>query len=444
MTAIGIVGMGYVGGPLATAFADAGHSVVGYDIDENKIETLRNEQRDLVTRTVDARTTFEFKQAGGSELEYEDDTRAGLEYSSDPSCLRGCRVIITAVPTPLTPSSTPDLSILHSAARTIGEQLRPRTTVVLESTVYPGVTRNEFVPEIERASGMTLGNEFDVGYSPERVTPGESHELRNTVKPVSGNTDAVRAELMELYDDVVEELFPAPSIEAAEAAKCLENTQRDVNIALINQFAMACSRIDWLDYDDVLTVADTKWNFQRYDPGLVEGHCIPIDPHYLIDQLERHGASASLMREARSVNESVVDHVLQLTIGAFAERERLVDGPTNDRVLALGISYKPNSDDIRSTAKCRLFDGLRNAGLDPVGYDPHVDPVKAADAFDIEVVSSINAADVTGALVLTGHDVFADLSIHTLVKSMSERPVVVDLPRMFSEPADSDIVYRRL
>lgn len=430
MEQIGIVGLGYVGLPLATSFATAGHRVVGYDVDEQKIEQLRTEH------TI---------AAGSSSSERDE---RDPEYTTDPNRLHGCDVVITAVPTPLTEASTPDLSLVRAAGRTIGEQLTPGTTVVLESTVYPGATREEFVPELERASGLSLGEGFDVGYSPERINPGDDRGLHNNVKPVSGHTDAVRSRLVDLYGTVVDDLYPAPTIESAEAAKCLENAQRDVNIALINQFAMACDEFESLDYEDVLDVAETKWNFTRYTPGLVEGHCIPIDPYFLIERLEEQGASASLMREARSVNESVVDFVVRLTTEALAERDDRLERDDADtastRILACGLSYKPNTEDLRSRAKRRLFDELRDRGVEPLGYDPHVDPAEATAAFDLEMRSSIDAGDAAGVLVLTAHEEFSTITVDEIATAYPEQPVIVDTSRVFDEPTRSDVVYRRL
>lgn len=428
MERIGIVGLGYVGLPLASSFANADHRVIAYDVDEQKIERLR---------------TGRAIPAGSAPPEHGD---GEPEYTADPNRLQGCDVIITAVPTPLTESSTPDLSIVRAAGRTIGEQLSPGTTVVLESTVYPGATREEFVPELERASGLSLGDDFAVGYSPERINPGDEQSLHNSVKPVSGHTDAVRSELMTLYGRIVDELYPAPTIESAEAAKCLENAQRDLNIALINEFAMACDEFDALDYEDVLDVAETKWNFTRYTPGLVEGHCIPIDPYFLIERLEERGASASLMREARSVNESVVDFVVRLTDEALSERDDRLDrdDTTSTRILACGLSYKPNTEDLRSRAKKRLFDELRDRGIEPVGYDPHVDPADATDAFDLEMWPSIDAGDAAGVLMLTAHQEFSTITTDRIAETFSEQPVIVDTSRVFDEPIRSDVVYRRL
>lgn len=425
MDQIGIIGLGYVGLPLATAFADAGHPVVGYDIKRQKIERLRAKPA-MVTGAGPA------------------DRDEGVpEFTSNPERLRDCDVIITAVPTPLTETSEPDLSNVRSAGRTIGEQLRPGTTVVLESTVYPGATREEFVPEIERASGLSLGDDFAVGYSPERLVPGAERSLRNSVKPVSGHTDAVRSKLMDLYESVVDELYPAPSMESAEAAKCLENAQRDLNIALINEFAMACNGVDSLDYEDVLSVADSKWNFVRYSPGLVEGHCIPIDPYFLIERLERLGRSASLMREARAVNESVVDFIVGLVEDALSERDEHIDGAGENRLLACGLAYKPNAEDLRSEAKRRLFDELRDLGLEPIGYDPHVDSADATAAFDLPIWSSLDEGDAVGTLMLTDHDEFPPFSLDDVAAAYSGRPIVVDTSRAFDERTTSDVIYRR-
>ncbi|TYL36546.1 nucleotide sugar dehydrogenase [Natronococcus pandeyae] len=422
---LGVVGLGYVGSPLASAFASAGHHVVGYDHDVEKIEMLRERSR--------------VSSAGDEHDE------SSLTYSSDPMCLQACETIITAVPTPLTESSEPDLSMVRTAGRTIGEHLAPGSTVVLESTVYPGATRAEFVPEIERTSDLSLGEDFEVGYSPERINPGDDLGLRHIIKPVSGRTDSVRSELLDLYDDIVDETYPAPTIESAEAAKCLENAQRDLNIALINQFAMACATIDYLEYEDVLSVADTKWNFQRYNPGLVEGHCIPIDPYFLIERLEHHGASASLMREARTVNESVTDHVFQLTIEALnRRRERVSVIDDAERVLVCGLSYKPNVADVRSRAKQELFEKLRTAGIDLVGYDPYVNPEEAADTFDLEMWPSIDIGDVSGLLFLTNHSTFGDLTLDEVVERTPEHTAIIDIAGTFEEPIRSDIIYQRL
>ena len=424
MEQIGIVGLGYVGLPLASAFANADHQVVGYDIDQQKVDKLRSKH--TVT-------------PGATPSDHDERVP---EYTSNPDRLQNCNVIITAVPTPLTDSSKPDLSNVRAAGRTIGEQLRPGMTVVLESTVYPGATREEFVPEIERASGLSLDDDFAVGYSPERIVPGHHHDLHNSVKPVSGHTVAARSELMALYETVVDELYPAPSIESAEAAKCLENVQRDLNIALINEFAMACDGIDWLDYDEVLSVADSKWNFTRYSPGLVEGHCLPVDPYFLIERLEQFGASASLMREARAVNESVVDFIGGLVDDALSERDERTEG-TSNRFLVCGLAYKPNADDLRSNAKRRLFDDLRDRGLEPVGYDPHVDSADATAAFDLEMWSSIDEGEATGVLMLTNHDEFSALSLDDIAEAYSDLPAVVDASRVFDEPAAADVIYRR-
>lgn len=430
---IGIIGLGYVGKPLATAFADADFLVTGFDIDEAKIKSLRTEMETAVTTT-----------DGGTRQ------AAPPVYTSDPTRLRDCDVIITTVPTPITEDASPDLSHVRAAGQTIGEQLTPETIAVLESTVYPGATRSEFVPAIEGGSGFTLGEEFDVGYSPERINPGSEQSLRNTVKPVAATTADARRQLAEVYNAVTDEIYLAPSIEAAEAAKCLENAQRDVDLALTNQFAMACDGIDGLEYEDVLAVADSKWNFRQYSPGLVEGHCIPVDPYFLIDILERNGESASLLQEARAVNESMVNHILSLVLEAFTEREDRVDredrtDETGDRrLLVYGLAYKPNTGDVRSTAKRRLFEGLRKAGIEPVGYDPHVEPHAVAETFDVELCASVEMADADGVLLLTDHDEFLGVTIEDLVEPLSGSPVVVDTIGRLRESDRSDVVYRRL
>lgn len=427
---IGIVGLGYVGTPLATAFSASGYRVFGFDIDQDTVERL---QQDL-------ETPVELPSTRSSLAVYEQ----RLEVSTDPQPLADCDVIITTVPTPLTDDSMPDMSIVETAGQTIGEHISPGTTAVLESTVFPGATRGIFAPAIEQTSGLVAGEDFDLGYSPERLTPGGDHELRNSVKPVSAADNGVRDVLEDLYSTVVEETFPAPSIESAEAAKCLENVQRDVNIALINEFAMACSAVDGLDYEDVLSVAETKWNFHRYRPGLVGGHCIPIDPYYLIYELERHGGSTPLMRQARSTNESLVEFVAGMVEEAMTERKRAGNSDHTDRILVCGLSYKPNADDLRSAANESLFEALAERGYEVVGYDPYVDETAAAETFGIDVWSSIDERVPSALLMLANHDEFTHLSLEGIVDRYPTPPAVIDVPRLFDDPTRSDIVYRRL
>jgi UDP-N-acetyl-D-galactosamine dehydrogenase len=304
-TTVGVVGLGYVGLRLAHAFDEEGYTVHGFDVNERKVRTLR--EGDDPTRELDAETL----------------ARSSVSYTADPAQLEACEFILLAVPTPVDTSNRPNLDAVEAAGRTVGEHMATGTTVVLESTVYPGATRDTLMPVLESASGMPAGEEFFVGYSPERITPGEDgREFRDIVKVVSGQDDRTAQRLRQLYQRLIDvEVHVAPTIEAAEAAKCLENVQRDLNIGLLNEFAIACSetRLD-IDSQAVLAAAETKWNFHRYRPGLVGGHCLPVDPYFIIDQFERNGYVLELPRVARHVNERVPRHLVARLADALERR----------------------------------------------------------------------------------------------------------------------------
>ena len=262
-----VVGLGYVGLPLAVAFDQAGHTVRGYDISPSTIEQLQ--QGEDPTGDV-----------GDPAVDESD-----IGFDTDSAVIEGADVVVVTVPTPISDENDPNLDFVEAASKTVGEHLSPGGTVVLESTVFPGATREVVVPAIEEASGFRLGEEFTVGYSPERLVPGDdAHSLENVVKIVSASDDETLAELVQLYESIVDVgVHEAPSLAVAEAAKCIENVQRDVNIALINELSVACDRLG-IDSNAVLEAAGTKWNFHDYRPGLVGGHCIPVDPFFFIYQ----------------------------------------------------------------------------------------------------------------------------------------------------------------
>ena len=419
-----VVGLGYVGLPLAAALNEAGNSVTGFDIDPDKVETLESG----VDPTGDV---------GDSAIAEGD-----IEYTTDSADIAESEFVIVAVPTPVDDNEKPNLGIVEGAARTVGENMTEGTTVVLESTVYPGATREVFVPALEEASGMTAGEDFDVGYSPERMVPGDTeHGLANVVKIVSALTDEGRDELAELYCTVVDAgLHEAPTIETAEAAKCVENTQRDVNIALMNELAMVCDELD-LDTEAVLEAAGTKWNFHEYEPGLVGGHCIPVDPFYLLYQSEREGVDPELIRTSREVNESVSDHLADMTIRALNESEKV---PKNSRVLVAGLAYKPDVDDIRTSKIGQVIEELRGYGIEVVGFDPHADPEATREAFDIEIQDAFDVTDFDGIVIGTPHSEFHSLSPATLADQMADDPVMIDIDGLFEKQAADLFTYRRL
>ncbi|MFC7231063.1 nucleotide sugar dehydrogenase [Saliphagus sp. GCM10025308] len=419
-----VVGLGYVGLPLACEFDSVGYDVRGYDVDTDKIRTL--ERGIDPTGDVSDRSIAE----------------SSIQFTTDPSVISTADYVVVAVPTPVDELEKPDLSLVERAGETVGEHLTAGTTVVLESTVYPGATRELFVPALERGSSMTAGEEFGVGYSPERIVPGDDdHGLRNVVKIVSGLTEGARANLVDLYGSIVDAgVHEAPTIETAEAAKCVENTQRDVNIALVNELAVACTHLG-IDTQAVLDAAKTKWNFHDYRPGLVGGHCIPVDPFYLVYESERNGFKLELVRSAREINDYVPTHVGEMTVKTLNDAENVLKHST---VLILGLTYKPNVADLRSSIG-GVIDYLREYGVSVVGYDPHAADAEIRERFGIDVVPEPSGDGFDAIVIGTPHDAFGELDIGGLLAEMNENPVLVDVDGMFEDRAsEHDCRYWRL
>jgi UDP-N-acetyl-D-galactosamine dehydrogenase len=450
---IAVVGLGYVGLPLAVAFDRAGHTVTAFDIDAEKVATLR---------------------AGGDptgDTGAEAVRASAVEFTTDPTTLSEVDYVIVTVPTPVDDAGNPDLGYVESAGETVGRNISRGTTVVLESTVYPGATREVLCPAIEAESGYTLGEEFEVGYSPERLSPGVGgRKLHEAVKVVSGRTETVTERLAALYGDIIDAgVHAAPSIEAAEAAKCVENIQRDVNIALMNELSAVLSALD-VDTRGVLEAAGTKWNFQQYEPGLVGGHCIPIDPYYMIYQARQANYEPELMSTARRVNDDVPRRVCDLVDEAFTVRSQLrgergivaeqetdggtlisdshddPGGPDEPSLLVAGLTYKPGTSDVRSAVLERLVEQIDGRGYQVAGYDPHGDPRRLAEVFDIEMLDELRFDGFEGLIVPTAHPEFRSLDPAAVVAQLAEYPVVVDVDWTFDRETFADLpaVYRDL
>jgi len=425
-TAICVVGLGYVGLPLALAFAEEGVDVTGFDVAEAKVDALA---------------------AGRDPTGHVSDdgvSRTDAEFTADPARIRGADYVIIAVPTPVE-GKVPDLSYVEAAGRTVGENLSPGTTVVLESTVYPGATEEVLVPALEAASGLDWGDGFHVGYAPERAAPGETGRgVRDVTRVVSGDTDAVRDELAALYGRVVDAgTYPAPSIATAEAAKVIENVQRDVNIALVNELAVVCDHLD-LRTEDVLDAAGSKWNFHdEYRPGLVGGHCIPVDPLYLVHRSEGAGFSPKLVLQAREVNEYMPKHTAEVTLRGLNDAGKVL---RDSEVLVLGLAYKANVGDVRTSEVHGVVRGLREYDVDVTGYDPHVPREMAREAFDLTVADELDLSGFDAVVLATGHDEFSDISPTDLVNTLADDPVVVDVPGLFDgdEMTDAGVRYVEL
>jgi UDP-N-acetyl-D-galactosamine dehydrogenase len=422
-----VVGLGYVGLPLAVAFDETGLDVVGYDIDRTKVETLRSGT----------------DPTGGIGDDAVSD--ASVQFTTTPDPMGSADYVIITVPTPIDDLENPDLGFVRSAGRTIGEHVTRGTTVVLESTVYPGATEDVLAPAVEEASGLAAGVDFFLGYSPERASPGqEGRGLRDVVKVVGANDDRVRERLTELYETVVDAgVYRAPDIRTAEAAKVIENVQRDLNIALVNELAIVCERMD-LSTQEVLDAAGTKWNFHdEYSPGLVGGHCIPVDPHYLAHRAEREGFSPKLILQGREINEHVPAHAAELTVKALNESGKVL---RDSEVLVLGLSYKPNVGDVRTSEVSGVISGLREYDVDVLGYEPHAEVEHVRERFDVPVQSEFDPAGVDGIVLATAHDEFRSYDLDAVADEMGTDPVLMDVPSAFSPDAAAaaGFTYRRL
>ena len=332
-----IIGLGYVGLPLAKAFSK--HlKTIGYDIDEAKIRNLGNNTNN-----------------GES-----------IEFTTDPSKIKQADFVIIAVPTPVTKSKEPDLRYVKSAAETVGKNLKNDATVVLESTVYPGVTEEIVKHVLERESGLKYGIDFYIGYSPERINPGdEAHNLDKITKIVAGMDGETTEILVELYG-LITNVYKAKDIRTAEAAKVIENIQRDLNIALMNELAIIFHKMH-LDTKSVLEAAGTKWNFHPYTPGLVGGHCIPVDPYYLVYKAKELGYHPQVILAGRAINDYMPKHVAEMAIKGLNEVGKVIKG---SKVLIMGLTYKENVPDTRESPVREMVKELKEFGVDAYGYDP--------------------------------------------------------------------------
>lgn len=421
-----IVGLGYVGVPIATAFDRGGYDVVGYDVDPETVDQLANGHDPT-------------GDVGDDRIADSD-----LTVTTEPRVIDAVDYVIVTVPTPVDDLKNPNLAFVEQAGNTIGRHITPGTTVVLESTVYPGATREILGPAIEETSGLVAGEEFYLGYSPERLVPGDDENgFEDVVKIVSGQTDAVLEDLAELYGSVVDaDVHRAPSIEVAETAKCIENIQRDLNIALVNELAITCSNLG-IDTHAVLEAAGTKWNFHEYSPGLVGGHCIPVDPFYIIYESKRNGFSPQLIEQARKINDYMPKHVGKETLKALNACGNVLGDST---VLVLGLAYKPNVGDVRTSAVAGTIDALEDYDVDVVGYDPHATTAEIREEFGIEAQTELSFDGVDCVLVATPHDEYTELDFTAAAAEMAADPLLVDVMGALDadEYTNTDITYRRI
>lgn len=404
---IAIIGLGYVGLPLA-AYLARHFPVTGFDIDRNRIEQLRQS----IDRTHEL-TPDEF--AGAKHL----------IYSDDPASLASANFYIVTVPTPIDHAKQPDLGALIAASRTVGASLSKGNVVVYESTVYPGVTEEVCVPILEKASGLTFNKDFFAGYSPERINPGDhKHRLPDIIKVTSGSTPAAAELVNSVYSKVVTAgTHKAASIRIAEAAKVIENIQRDVNIALINELAMLFKQLG-LETRDILEAAGTKWNFQPFRPGLVGGHCIGVDPYYLTHKAESIGFHPQMILAGRRINDGMAAFVAGDIIKAMLRRKQRVD---TARILVMGFTFKENCPDTRNTKVADLVSELKNLVGDVLVYDPVAEPAAAKHEFGITLESELPQGPFDAIVLAVKHDEIANIGEQALRKRLTADGLLYDL-----------------
>jgi UDP-N-acetyl-D-glucosamine/UDP-N-acetyl-D-galactosamine dehydrogenase len=398
-----IVGLGYVGLPLLEAFAKI-FKVIGYDIKAERVAELSKKYHN-----------------------------PGLIFTNEPGKIAKADFTIICVPTPVTKMKEPDLSPVEKAATTVGQNLKRGSVIILESTVYPGVTEEIVGPILEKESGLQCGKDFKIAYAPERVNPGDKeHTIDKIIKVVSGMDEETRDLVAELYSRIIPNIFKARDIQTAEAAKVIENIQRDLNIALMNELSLIFEKLH-LDTKDVLDAASTKWNFHRYSPGLVGGHCIPVDPYYLVRRAREFGYHSQVISAGRAINDSMAKHVAEMTVKALNEVGKVIKG---SRVLIIGLTYKENVPDTRETPQKHVIEELKEYGIVPFGYDPLLDIAEAEEEFEIKMLAGLEQEILFDGIILAvTHDIFKDdvrgISLDKLAAVMNSRPVLIDIRRHF-------------
>ena len=408
---IAVVGLGYVGLPLAVHLS-AHFAVTGYDIRKSRIAEL--------------------KQGHDRTLEVSGETlkKAVLDFTADPQILSSCPLIIVAVPTPIDDSRIPDLRPVENAAHAVGKHLAAGSTVVFESTVYPGVTEDICVPILEKQSGLKLGEGFTVGYSPERINPGDKvHTLDNITKIISAS-DVQTLELMsQIYGTIVKAgIYRASSIKVAEAAKVIENTQRDINIALMNELSIIFNRMG-IDTLEVLEAAGTKWNFLPFRPGLVGGHCIGVDPYYLTYKAESIGYHPEMILAGRRINDNMGKYIAERTIKILINAGRPV---RNARVAVLGLTFKENIPDLRNTRVIDIITELKDYGVHVLVHDPMADPAEVNHYYGLTMTAVQDIQEVDAVIVAVAHQAYQHLGLAGMAGlCRSGRPIVVDVKAIF-------------
>lgn len=406
---IGVIGLGYVGLPLAVEFG-LKYPTLGFDINELRVQEL-NQGRDKTLEVADDHLQSVLVDTKTNEW---DSSSKGLKVSDDRELLGDCNVFIVTVPTPTDKHNRPVLTPLIKSSETIGKALKKGDIVVYESTVYPGVTEDECVPVLEKSSGLKFNEDFFVGYSPERINPGDKeHTVTKILKVTSGSTPEIATFVNDLYKSViVAGTFQASSIKVAEAAKVIENSQRDINIAFVNELSKIFGLMG-IDTSEVLEAAGTKWNFLPFKPGLVGGHCIGVDPFYLAQKAQEVGYHPEIILAGRRLNDSMGEHVASQVVKLMNKKNRRVG---NAPILILGVTFKENCPDVRNTRVIDIYEELKDYGCRVSVYDPWASTEEVKEEFDIDLISEqeLKGSNYKAIILAVAHNEFKVLDLDTL------------------------------
>lgn len=406
-----IVGLGYVGIPLAVEFAKNKVKVSGFDVNEEKVNKLN--------QFIDTCDQIDTEVLKG----------LSIPFSLSPDIIKKSNFIIVAVPTPIDQNKKPDLTAVKKASETVGKNLSKGAIVVYESTVYPGVTEEICMPILEQASGLKCGRDFFIGYSPERVNPGdEIHTIDQIVKVVSGMDEHTTEIVAGVYSTIIKAgVFKAANIKTAEAAKVIENIQRDLNIALFNELALIFDKLG-IKTGDVVEAADTKWNFHRYHPGLVGGHCIGVDPYYLVYKAQELGYDPQILLAGRRVNESMASFVVEKLIRMMIKADKRIN---KSKVLLMGLTFKENINDVRNSKAAQLIAGLHSYGVEVIGFEPHCSADEIRKEFGIQNHSWENIPQVDAVILFNKHKTFETITPEVLKSRSIGTPVLFDVKDHF-------------
>jgi UDP-N-acetyl-D-galactosamine dehydrogenase len=426
MTKIAVIGLGYVGLPLARLFATK-YPVIGFDINTKRIGELK-EGNDI---------TLEVEKATLEKVIVEDFSKNenGLLFSSDISSLKEANFFVVTVPTPVDKYNNPDLTPLYKASETVGKVLKKGDIVVYESTVYPGVTEEECIPVLEKVSGLKYNVDFFAGYSPERINPGDKeHTVEKILKVTSGSTPEVAKKVNDTYASViVAGTYLAPTIKVAEAAKVIENSQRDINIAFVNELSKIFNVLG-IDTQEVLKAAATKWNFLPFQPGLVGGHCIGVDPYYLAQKAQVHGYTPEIILAGRKMNDGMGEYVASQVVKLMIQKDIEIK---HAKVLILGFTFKENCPDVRNTKVADMVKSFKEYGTQVTIFDPQADKGEVKHEYDLEIENELSKETFDAVVLAVSHKEFKAIDLNSI---SSENTVIFDIKGFF----DKGLVTKRL